>query len=64
VYTIKNTPAAIINAKFVESHSMANARPNERSAAETKSVSRSLFEVIESGRSHYRNRYDERFPGQ
>src|SRR6266511_151734 len=38
MYTIRNIPAAITNAKFVESHSVANARANERSATPTKAA--------------------------
>src|SRR5262245_755366 len=53
VYTIRNIPAAITNAKFVESHSVANARPNERSDTAHKSGPRSLLEIIESGGSHF-----------
>src|SRR6266545_5148163 len=53
VYTIRNIPAAITNAKFVESHSMANARLYERSATTSKSVPRSLLEIIESGGRHF-----------
>src|SRR5215510_2946919 len=55
VYTIRNIPAAITTAKFVESHSVANARPNDRSATARKSGPRSLLEIIESGERHFDN---------
>src|SRR6266508_3829771 len=53
MYTIRNIPEAITNAKFVESHSVANARANERSATANKSGPRSLLEIIESGGRHF-----------